>query len=212
MKLMFLGPPGAGKGTQAVVLAERFGVPHISTGDMLREQIKSGTALGQKAKAFIEEGQLVPDDVIIGMIKQRIAEPDAQRGFILDGFPRTRKQAETLEGLTSLDAVFNIDSRDDQIVGRITGRRVCQECGAVYQASRLGGSTTCPKCEGALYVRADDNEETIRERLSVYKKSTQPLIAYYTERGILKNIADEGSIDDITQNILSVLDAMNDYA
>ena len=212
MKLMFLGPPGAGKGTQAVALAERFGIPHISTGDMLRAQIKNGTALGQKAKAYIEEGQLVPDDVIIGMIKERIAEPDAQNGFILDGFPRTRRQAEVLEGLTSLDAVFNIDSKDDQIVGRICGRRVCRECGAVYQASKLNGSTMCPKCEGELYVRADDNEGTIRERLSVYKKNTQPLIAYYTARGILHNIADEGSIADITQNILTMLDRMNDHA
>lgn len=205
MKLMFLGPPGAGKGTQAVRLAEKFDVPHISTGDMLRLEIKNGTDLGKKAKAYISEGKLVPDDVIIEMIKERISKHDASEGFILDGFPRTREQAQVLEGLTKLDAVINIDSRDDQIVKRICGRRVCRECGAVYQESILDGSMTCPKCQGMLYVREDDNEETIRKRLSEYKKKTMPLIDFYAERGILHNIPDNGTIDDITQNILAVL-------
>ncbi len=205
MNLMFLGPPGAGKGTQAVKLAEKFDIPHISTGDMLRQEIKNGTDLGQKAKVYINEGKLVPDDVIIGMIKERIAKPDAREGFILDGFPRTREQAESLEGLTKLDAVINIDSRDDQIVKRICGRRVCSECGAIYQESKLEGKTNCLKCDGRLYVRDDDNEETIRKRLSEYKKKTMPLIDFYTKRGILHNIPDNGTIDDITQNILAVL-------
>ncbi|MFA5676434.1 MAG: adenylate kinase [Christensenellales bacterium] len=205
MNLMFLGPPGAGKGTQAVRLAEKFNIPHISTGDMLRQEIKNGTELGEKAKAYISEGKLVPDDVIIGMIEGRIAKPDAREGFILDGFPRTREQAQALEGFTKLDAVVNIDSRDDQIVKRICGRRVCDECGAIYQESKLTNKASCLKCGGRLCVREDDNEETIRKRLCEYKKKTMPLIGFYAERGILHNIPDNGTIDDITQNILAVL-------
>lgn len=210
MNLMFLGPPGAGKGTQAVRLAEQFNIPHISTGDMLRQEIKNGTELGIKAKSYISEGKLVPDDVIIGMIKERIAKPDASKGFILDGFPRTREQAQVLEGLTRLDAVINIDSRDEQIIKRICGRRVCSECGAVYQESQLEDKNSCPKCQGRVYIREDDNEETIRKRLSEYKKKTMPLIDFYTERGILHNIPDNGTIDDITQNILAVLHTIYD--
>lgn len=210
MNLMFLGPPGAGKGTQAVKLAAKFEIPHISTGDMLRQEIKNGTDLGMKAKEYINEGKLVPDDVIMGMIKERIAKQDAKKGFILDGFPRTKGQAKELESLTTLDAVINIDSRDDQIVKRICGRRVCGDCGAIYRQADLGDTAKCPKCGGGLYTREDDNEETVRKRLAEYKDKTKPLVDFYTERGILHNIPDNGTIEDITHNILAVIYAVYD--
>ena len=152
MKMMFVGPPGAGKGTQATAISARLGIPHISTGDMLREEIKNGTPLGAQAKAYIEAGDLVPDDVIIGMVKERIARPDAANGFILDGFPRTVAQAQVLDGITKLDVVFNIDVPDEALIKRISGRRLCRGCGVVYQVSKLNGATSCQKCGGELYV------------------------------------------------------------
>ena len=206
MRLMFVGPPGAGKGTQAVRIAARYGIPHISTGDMLREEMKNGTTLGQQAKAFIEAGELVPDDVIIGMVKERVGRPDAANGFLLDGFPRTREQAEALENIEALDAVVNINVPDEKLVHRICGRRVCRDCGATYHESMLENLHQCPKCGGALYVRDDDKEEIVRQRISVYKQKTQPLIEYYTEKGLLHDVVGSGGIDDITEAIIAVLD------
>jgi adenylate kinase len=206
MKLMFVGPPGAGKGTQAVRIAARYGIPHISTGDMLREEMKNGTPLGKQAKAFIEAGELVPDDVIIGMVKERVARPDAAGGFLLDGFPRTREQAEALEKFASLDTVVNINVPDDKLIHRMCGRRVCRECGATYHESMLENLKQCPKCGGALYVRDDDKEDIVRQRITVYKSKTQPLIEYYTEKGLLHDVVGSGGIDDITEAIVAVLE------
>lgn len=206
MRLMFVGPPGAGKGTQAVRIAARYGIPHISTGDMLREEMKNGTPLGQQAKAFIEAGELVPDDVIIGMVRERISRPDAKDGFLLDGFPRTCEQAEALDKFTSLDAVVNINVPDDKLIHRICGRRVCRDCGATYHESMLENLKQCPKCGGVLYVRDDDKEEIVRQRIAVYKKKTQPLIDYYTKKGLLQDVVGSGGIDDITEAIIAVLE------
>ena len=206
MKLMFVGPPGAGKGTQAARISSRLGIPHISTGDMLREEIKNGTELGAQAKTYIDAGSLVPDDVIIAMVKERIAASDAKSGFILDGFPRTKEQAAALEKIAILDAVVNIYVPDSKLIHRICGRRVCRDCGATYHESMLENVKVCPKCSGELYVRDDDTEDVVRQRLAVYKEKTKPLIDYYTAKGILYDIVGSGGIDNITEAILAVLD------
>ena len=206
MKIMFVGPPGAGKGTQATRIAAKYGIPHISTGDMLREEIRNETALGKQAKKYIDAGDLVPDDVIIGMVKARIARPDAKDGFLLDGFPRTRVQAEALDEVTHLDVVINLYVPDEKIIHRICGRRVCCECGATYHESMLADTGTCPRCGAGLSVRSDDNEQSVRQRITVYKKSTEPLIAYYTEKGILRDVVGSGGIDTITETITGVLE------
>lgn len=205
MKLMFVGPPGAGKGTQAARIAARYGIPHISTGDMLREEVRSETPLGKEAKKYMDAGGYVPDDVIIAMVKERVSKPDAKNGFILDGFPRTDVQAQALDEFASLDAVLNIVVPDDKLIHRICGRRVCGSCGATYHESMLEDLKTCPKCKGALFVREDDKEETVKNRLRVYKEKTQPLIDYYTKKGILHDIVGSGGIDDITESIIAAL-------
>lgn len=206
MKLMFVGPPGAGKGTQAARIATRYGIPHISTGDMLREEVKNETPLGKEAKKYMDAGGYVPDEVIIAMVKERVSRPDAGKGFILDGFPRTDVQAQALEEFASLDAILNIVVPDDKLIHRICGRRVCRDCGATYHESMLEDQKTCPKCKGSLYIRDDDKEETVKKRLSVYKEKTQPLIDYYAGKGILHDIVGSGGIDDITEAIAAVLD------
>ncbi|MBT3319186.1 MAG: adenylate kinase [Clostridia bacterium] len=206
MKLMFVGPPGAGKGTQATRVAQKYDIPHISSGDMLRAQMRKGSELGIAAKKYIDEGHLVPDDVIVAMIGKRIKEADAQKGFLLDGFPRTAAQAEALDKITKLDMVINVFVPDNKLVHRMTGRRVCDSCSATYHVSMLSDLKTCPKCGGNLYLRDDDAEEIVIERLKVYKESTQPLIQYYTDKGILRDVVGSGGIDTITQTILSVLE------
>ena len=205
MRLMFVGPPGAGKGTQAVRVAARCGIAHISTGDMLRDEIKNGTTLGLEAKKYVDSGDYVPDDLIIAMVKERTKQPDAANGFILDGFPRTRAQAEALEEFTSLDAVINIHVSDDKLIHRICGRRVCHVCGATYHESMLENQKTCPKCQGSLHVRDDDREEIVKKRLDIYKEKTTPLIEYYAEKGILHDVVGSGGIDDITKAIMAVI-------
>lgn len=205
MRLMFLGPPGAGKGTQAARIAVKMGIAHISTGDMLREEVKNSTPLGKKAREYIDAGEYVPDAVIISMVKERISKPDAEKGFILDGFPRTQAQAEALEGFTSLDAVINVNVSDDKLMHRICGRRVCRACSSTYHESMLENLNICPKCKGTLYVRDDDKEETVKVRISVYKEKTQPLIDYYIKKGILHDIDGSGGIDDITDRIIAAL-------
>ena len=206
MKLMFVGPPGAGKGTQATRVAEKYEIPHISTGDMLRAEMKKGSELGLRAKKYIDAGDLVPDDVIIAMVAARIEREDAQKGFLLDGFPRTAAQAEALDEITGLDMVINIFVPDNKLVHRMTGRRVCENCSASYHVSMLSDLKTCPKCGGSLYLRDDDREEIVIERLRVYKENTEPLIQYYTQKGLLRDVVGSGGIDTITQTIVSVLE------
>ena len=208
MKLIFLGPPGAGKGTQAAIISEKLGIPTISTGDMLRSAVKAGTELGKKAKVLIDAGQLVPDQVIIPMVAQRVAQPDCSKGYILDGVPRTQAQAQALEeeGL-HFDHVISIEVTDDEVTHRIMGRRVCLDCGATYhmvvQPPKAEG--ICDRCGSELVHRKDDTEETIRERLAVYHKQTEPLKEFYTQRGLLRRVENTGSIESVDRAILSIL-------
>lgn len=198
MHIILVGPPGAGKGTQAAKLVDEFGVPHIATGDMFRSAIKNKTPLGKKAKEYIDQGQLVPDEVTIGIIEERLSEDDCQEGFILDGFPRTVAQADALNDILTdlnieLDVVLNIEVSEEEVVKRLSGRRICSECGASYhlEFNPPQDENTCDKCNGKLYQRDDDEPETIKERLEVYKDQTEPLINYYEETGILESIDGE---------------------
>ena len=189
MNIVLLGAPGAGKGTQAAKLVEEFGTPHISTGDMLRAAVKAGTELGKKAKSFMDAGDLVPDDVIIGLVTERLGEPDTEKGFILDGFPRTSAQAVALDAELSklgrpLSAALLIDVDSEVIVKRLTSRRMCKDCGYIGSEA----DAQCPKCGGEMYKRDDDNEATVRNRLDVYEKSTSPLIDYYRGCDLLVSI------------------------
>lgn len=204
MNLVFLGPPGAGKGTQAEFVCERYGIAHISTGDMLRAEIRRGTPLGLRAKANIDAGELVPDDVVVGMVKNRIAEPDCEKGFLLDGFPRTIAQAEALDGITRIDRAVNIDVPAEVLVKRIAGRRMCRGCGAVFHVSSYSG-LTCDKCGAELYIRDDDREETVKNRIAVYEASTAPLIGYYADKGLLATVAGDTGMESVTAAIFEVL-------
>lgn len=194
MNIVLLGAPGAGKGTQAAKLVEEFATPHISTGDMLRAAVKAGTELGKKAKSYMDAGELVPDDVIIGLVTERLQEPDTEKGFILDGFPRTSAQAVALDAELAkldrpLDAALLIDVASEVIVARLTSRRMCKECGYIGSVA----DEACPKCGGEMYQRDDDNETTVRNRLDVYEKSTAPLIDYY--RGCNSLVTIDGDRD-----------------
>ena len=211
MRLVFLGPPGAGKGPQARQLAGEWGVPQVATGDMLREAVTAGTPLGLKAKRIMDEGALVPDDVIVGLIAERLHQPDAAAGFILDGFPRTLAQAEALDRLLKdlgqkLDAVLYFQVAEPELVRRLSGRRVCRRCQSAFHVisappSREG---VCDRCGGQLYQRDDDSEATVRNRLQVYERQTSPLLDYYGDRGQLITIDGEGSIDSIRDTIRRV--------
>ena len=206
MKLIFLGPPGAGKGTQAERIAERFEIAHISTGDMLRSEIRNATPLGAAAKAYLDRGELVPDSVIIDMVRDRITREDCRNGFLLDGFPRTVVQAEALAAFTEIDFAVNIDVPAERLVARISGRRMCPDCGAAYHVSTYA-DTTCAKCGAALYQRDDDREETVANRLKVYAEKTAPLIAYYESKGKLFTVDGDRQIDAVTDCILKGLGA-----
>ena len=195
MNYIFLGPPGVGKGTHAKQLSQLQGIPQISTGEMLREAIRQGTQLGQAAKHYIERGELVPDDVVIRMVEERIQAPDCEKGYILDGFPRTVPQAEALSGFTRIDAVVNLLADTNIIMGHLSGRRVCKACGATHHTRRLDGATACPLCGGELVHRVDDQPETILHRLEVYHAQTEPLIAYYKKAGLLLDVVVEGTIE-----------------
>lgn len=204
MNLVFLGPPGAGKGTQAKFVSERYGIAHISTGDMLRAEIRGGTPLGLAAKAMIDAGELVPDDVVVGMVKNRIAEPDCKNGFLLDGFPRTLAQAAALDVITHIDRAVNISVPADVLVARIAGRRMCRSCGAVFQISTYS-EPTCDRCGGELYIRDDDREETVKNRIVVYEASTAPLIGYYADKGVLATVRGDVDMEAVTAAIFEVL-------
>ena len=205
MNVVFLGPPGAGKGTQAVRVCERLNIPQISTGDILRKAIKEQTETGLKAKAFIDQGQLVPDDVVIDIVRERLAMPDCQNGYILDGFPRTVPQAQALSGFAKIDAEVDIEVSDDKLVARLSGRRVCPACSATYHESRLGGKTDCDKCGAALIQRDDDKAETVLNRLKVYHDQTAPLIDFYGKQGLLRTVDGSQPLDDCFADILKAL-------
>lgn len=204
MRIILLGAPGAGKGSQATKIAAKYGIAHISTGDALRANIKNGTELGKFAKSFIDKGQLVPDEVVVGIVADRIKEADCVNGFLLDGFPRTIPQAEALGKLTDIDYVINIDVDFDLIAARIGGRRMCS-CGESYHISTYS-SDVCAKCGAKLYQRADDKEETVKERLAVYEKQTAPLVDYYKASGKLVNVDGNKGIDEVFASIVKVLD------
>ena len=208
MKLILLGAPGAGKGTQAEILSKKLGIPTISTGNILREAIKNQTETGLKAKAFMDNGQLVPDDVIIGIVEERLAQPDCAEGYILDGMPRTIPQAEALEARgIHFDAVVSIEILDEVIEGRMTGRRVCSGCGASYHITAHPPKieNVCDACGAALSIRKDDAPETVKSRLQVFHAETEPLKDFYAKLGLLKLIEGNQPIDSATQDILKAL-------
>ena len=204
MNLIFLGAPGSGKGTQAARISEWLNIPTLSTGDMLRGHIRQGTELGRQAKEHIDAGRLVPDELVVSMLKERLALPDMQNGLILDGFPRTIAQAEALDRLTDIDYVINLDVDLEKLVDRITGRRVCEKCGESYHVSTKKDDN-CEKCDGKLIQRADDTEETVKSRLNVYKNETAPLIEFYKKQGVLVNVDGMQTIDEVYQAILEAL-------
>jgi adenylate kinase len=212
MRIILLGGPGAGKGTQAQKMAEEYSIAHIATGDILRQSIKDGTELGVEAKSYMDKGQLVPDDVVIGIIKERLAQDDIQSGFVLDGFPRTVPQAEALSLLAKelnmpMDAVINIKTSSDVVVERLSGRRTCRDCQTVYHIfySPPKKEGKCDRCDGELYQRDDDKEETIRKRLKVYEEQTFPLLEYYKASSKLLEVSGDVSIAEVFESIVQIL-------
>ncbi|NMC59197.1 MAG: adenylate kinase [Candidatus Methanofastidiosa archaeon] len=210
MRIILLGPPGCGKGTQADIICKDFGIPHISTGDILRDNVKRGTEIGSKAKSYMDSGRLVPDEIIIGMMKDRFSNKDCIKGFLLDGFPRTIAQAEALDILLkemkiSLDHIINIDVPDEDIINRISKRLSCSNCGEVYNllSKKPKKEMTCDSCGFKLNQRDDDKEEVVRNRLEVYRKQTAPLIMYYKNK--IENVDGRKNINDVTKGILNIL-------
>ena len=206
MNMIFLGPPGAGKGTHASKLSQQLSIPQISTGDMLRSALREQTTLGLEAKKYMDAGELVPDDVIIGMVEERLKAPDAQKGYIFDGFPRTVAQAEALGVFAHIDVVLNLMVSDEVIIRRLSGRRVCPVCNGTFHITLLKDEKVCPTCGTALIQRKDDEPETILNRLSVYRRQTEPLINYYHRQGLLRSVDGEGFVDDNYAAILTALD------
>lgn len=212
MKIVMLGAPGAGKGTQAIKIADKYDIPHISTGDIFRANIKGGTELGQKAKSYIDKGELVPDEVTIGMLLDRIAQDDCKNGYVLDGFPRTIPQAESLtEALKSqgdrIDFALNIDVPDEAIIKRMSGRRACPKCGATYHIVYAAPKTEniCDKCGTELIIRSDDKPETVKDRLNVYHQQTEPLIAYYKTAGVLREVDGTQELPKVFEDVVAIL-------
>ena len=213
MRLVLLGAPGAGKGTQAKKLIEKYGIPQISTGDILRKAVSDGTPLGKEAKSYMDKGELVPDKVVIGLIEDRLKQADCKKGFILDGFPRNTAQAETLDGMLKnlnmpIDSALSVDVPKDDLMKRLTGRRTCKSCQQMYNIyfSTSKKEGVCDKCGGDLFQRNDDKEETIKRRLDVYDAQTAPLMDYYKKKGILKSVMGTGSIDEIFSKVCSVIE------
>lgn len=209
MHILLMGPPGAGKGTQAAKLVEKFGIPHISTGDMFRAAVKEGTPLGKQAKECMDGGQLVPDSITIGIVKERLAKADCCQGFILDGFPRTIDQADALDRTLvelgiKLDRVINITVPDGELVRRMTGRRICKSCGATWHVTfhPPQNSDVCDKCGGIIHQRDDDKEETVVKRLTVYSAQTKPLIEYYQDKGLYTEIDGQQDIEDVFDDVI----------
>lgn len=215
MNIILMGLPGAGKGTQASEIVKKFPIPHISTGDMFRKAIKDETDLGKEAKSYMDRGELVPDEVTVGIVKERISEDDAKKGFLLDGFPRTIDQAEVLNDIMSelgrnIDAVINIEVPEEELMNRLTGRRICEKCGTTYHLvfnpPKVDG--ICDIDGGKLYQREDDNPETVSNRLNVNVKQSKPILEYYNEKGVLKNIDGAKDIDDVTKDVIDILDQL----
>jgi adenylate kinase len=214
MNLILLGPPGAGKGTQAKILIKKYGIPQISTGDILRSAVKEQTPMGVKAKGFMDSGALVPDEVVVGIVEERIGKPDCAEGYILDGFPRTVAQADSLTVMlrnkgAGIDHVISITVDNEELLKRITGRRTCKGCGAGYHVlyDPPKQADVCNECGGELYQRDDDREETMRRRLEVYEEQTSPLIAYYTDRNLLRTVDGMGDIDDIQRKLIELIES-----
>ena len=212
MYILLMGPPGAGKGTQAERLIEKYGIPQISTGDMFRAAVKEQTPLGLEAKKYMDNGQLVPDAVTVGIVKERLAKDDCKKGFILDGFPRTTSQAVSLDAILrdlgiKLDGVINIAVPDEELIKRTTGRQICRSCGATYHVTFKPSKVknVCDKCGGELYQRDDDKPETIKNRLDVYEKNTAPLVEYYRGQGLLKTVNGDQSMADVYSDVKDVL-------
>jgi len=212
MRLVLLGAPGAGKGTQAKKLIEKHRIPQISTGDLLRAAVAAGTALGKEAKSFMDKGELVPDRVVLGMVEERLKQDDCKKGYILDGFPRNTAQAEALDKMLgslsmSLNAALSVDVPFEDLMKRLTGRRTCKACGQMFNIyfNPSKKDNTCDKCGGALFQRDDDKEETIKKRLDVYSAQTAPLIDYYRKKGILSSVKGTGSIDEIFSQVCKAL-------
>ncbi len=208
MNFVFLGMPGAGKGTQAKIISKKYNIPHISTGDILREAVANKTELGLKAKKYMDEGALVPDELVVSLVEERLKQPDCEKGFILDGFPRNVEQAKVLEEMLqkigkNLDAVFFFSLKEDVVVKRLTARRVCSKCGAVYNMiynpPKVEG--VCDLCGGKLIIRDDDKEEVVRNRLKTYNKDTAPLIQFYMDKGLLHTIDASLSVEEVTKEI-----------
>ena len=222
MKKIFLGPPGSGKGTYSKRISSILGIPHISTGDLFREHLKNQTEVGKKVKEFLDSGKLVPDELTIEVVKIRLSQEDCKNGFILDGFPRTIPQAEMLKGITEIDVVTNLIIPEDILIEKTCARRNCKECGDIYNIADINRDGIkmppiypkqqgkCDKCGGELIQRQDDNEETVKNRLEIYKKETQPLIDFYKERGILKDINITGPPEEMVKVILEMLKEFND--
>ena len=212
MRIVLLGAPGAGKGTQAKKLIDKYGIPQISTGDILRQNVAEGTPLGKKAKSYMDKGELVPDSVVLGIVEDRLKKDDCKKGYILDGFPRNTAQAEALDKILaslsmSLAGALSVDVPKDDLMKRLTGRRTCKGCGQMYNVyfSPSKNERVCDKCGGALFQRGDDKEETIKRRLDVYDAQTAPLIDYYKKGGILKSVTGVGSIDEIFSKVCRAL-------
>ena len=208
MNIILLGAPGAGKGTQASKISDNYTLPHISTGDIFRENIKNQTPIGLLAKSYIDKGQLVPDEVTCKIVEERIGRSDCEKGYMLDGFPRTIAQAEALDKITNIDLVINIDVDFSLLLDRLCGRRVCKECGESYHVTKLNGETKCARCGGELYQRKDDNPETVQSRLDVYKAQTAPLIEYYGKKGVLFNVEGNAAPETVYAAISAKLDSL----